>query len=119
MTISSHGILARHCRFYSSTSHYVCEDSCILRRWLVALAGQAGLAGVAWLAGLRPGLAGLAGVTGQLDHHELRELSKEAHWFGRAHCAAIFILPIYYLSITYPITYPITFLFFFYYLSIS
>ena len=104
MTISFRGILARPCRFYSSTSHYVCEDCCILRRWLVALAGQAGLAGVAWLAGLRPGLAGLAGVTGQLDHHELRELSKEAHWFGRAHCAAIFVLPIYYLSITYPIT---------------
>ena len=85
----------------------------------VALAGQAGLAGVAWLAGLRLGLAGLAGVTGQLGHHGLRELSKEAHWFGGAHRAAIFILPIYYLSITYPITYPIAHLFLSYYLSIS
>ena len=119
MTISSRGILARHCRFYSSTSHYVCEDTCILRRWLVALAGQAGLAGVAWLAGLRPGLAGLAGVTGQLGHHGLRELSKEAHWFGVAHRAAIFISLFYYLSITYPITYPIAYVFFFFYLSIS
>ena len=54
----------------------------------MALAGQAGLAGVAWLAGLR---LGLAGVIGQLGHHGLRELSKEAHWFGRAHRAAIFI----------------------------